>query len=146
LLTAFTLLAAPRLELAARPQYYPLMPGILRSSKVLVALAAFCVLYAGPVAACVCAMDAMSEMPCCPDQGPDAADCALPDAQVGAVCDPVSADALTSASLDFSAAPAVVTAPLHLWPPQGPPRVPIPSRQLTSDDTPIYLVTLRLRI
>jgi hypothetical protein len=88
----------------------------------------------------------MSEMPCCPDQGPDRDDCSLPDAQLDAACDPVPAAALTSAAFDFSVSPAIAPAPMRLWNAHGPPEVPIPVRQLTSDDAPIYLVTLRLRV
>jgi hypothetical protein len=121
------------------------MVHLSRISRLLVALAAFCVLYAGPVAACVCAMDSMPEMPCCPDQGPDVSDCAQPDAQVGSACDPLSADALTSASFDFVGLPAWVAAPIRLWSTNGPPRVPIPDRHLIRHDPPLYLVTLRLR-
>jgi hypothetical protein len=118
---------------------------LTRWSRSLLALAAFCVFYAGPVAACVCTMDSMADMPCCPDQGPDAADCALPDAEVGSACEPLSADALTSASFDFVGLPAMVAAPIRLRSADGPPTVPIPARPAIRDDTPLYLVTLRLR-
>jgi hypothetical protein len=116
-----------------------------RSYRCLVALIAFCVLYAGPVAACVCAMDSMSAMPCCPDQGPDVSDCAQPDSQVGGACDPISADALTSVPFDL-APPLMLMVSLRLGDYGGPPRVPIPTRQQESNDTPVYLATLRLRV
>lgn len=122
------------------------MAGLSRFSRLLVALAALCVMYAGPVAACVCATDAMSAMPCCPDQAPDESDCALPDAEVGAPCDPVSADVLTSVAFDHIPSPAVAPAHVLFWSAShGPPTVPIPAPDLTSPAAPIYLVTLRLR-
>lgn len=115
-----------------------------RSYRCLIALIAFCVMYAGPVAACVCAIDAMSAMPCCPDQGPDASDCVQPDVQVSGACDPISADALTSVPFDL--APPLLVVSLELSDYGGPPRVPIPKRHQTSSDTPVYLATLRLRV
>ena len=116
-----------------------------RSYRCLVALIAFCILYAGPVAACVCAMDSMSAMPCCPDQGPDASDCAQPDSQVSGACDPISASALTSVPFDLTP-PLMLVVPLGLSDYGGAPRVPIPTRQRKSNDTPVYLVTLRIRV
>jgi hypothetical protein len=116
-----------------------------RWSRCLVALIAFCVMYAGPVAACVCAMDSMSAMPCCPDQGPDASDCVQPDGQVSGACEPISADALTSVPFDL-APPLLLVASLSLSDYGGPPRVPIPTRQQEKNDTPVYLATLRLRV
>ena len=116
-----------------------------RWSRCLIALIAFCVMYAGPVAACVCAMDSMSAMPCCPDQGPDASDCAQPDSQVSSACDPISADALTSVPFDLSP-PLMVVVSVRLSDYGGPPRVPLPTRHQASNDTPVYLATLRLRV
>ena len=116
-----------------------------RPYRCLIALIAFCVMYAGPVAACVCAMDSMSVMPCCPDQGPAASDCAQPDSQVSGACDPISADVLTSVPLDFAPPPMLVVS-LELSDYGGPPRVPIPTRHVESNDTPVYLATLRLRV
>src|SRR5574339_290650 len=116
-----------------------------RPYRCLVALIAFCVLYAGPVAACVCAMDSMSAMPCCPDQGPDASDCVQPDSQASGACEPISADALTSVSFDL-APPLMLLVSLALSDYGGPPRVPIPTRQQEKNDTPVYLATLRLRV
>ena len=116
-----------------------------RSSRCVIALIAFCVMYAGPVAACVCAMDSMIAMPCCPDQGPDASDCVQPDSQVSGACDPVSAAALTSVPFDL-APPLMLVVSLELRDYGGPPRVPIPTRQQKPNDTPVYLATLRLRV
>jgi hypothetical protein len=116
-----------------------------RRYRCLVALLVFCVMYAGPVAACVCAMDSMNAMPCCPDQGPDASDCAQPDSQVSATCDPISADALPSVPLDLVAPPMLVVS-LALSDYGGPPTVPIPAQQQKKNDTPVYLATLRLRV
>ena len=116
-----------------------------RSYRYLVTLIAFCVMYAGPVAACVCAMDAMSAMPCCPDQGPDASDCVQQDSQVSGFCDPVSADAVTSVPLDF-APPLMFVVSLHVNDYGGPPRVPLPTWHRQSNHTPVYLATLRLRV
>lgn len=115
-----------------------------RSYRCLIALIAFCVLYAGPVAACVCAMDSMNAMPCCPDQGPDASDCAQPDSQVNRTCDPISADALTSVPFDL-APPLMLVVSVRLSDYGGPPRVPLQTWHKTND-TPVYLATLRLRV
>jgi hypothetical protein len=134
------------LEIRLPAQYHQGMIRCSRLSRLLIALAMFCVMYAGPVAACVCVMDSMSDMPCCPDQqGPDQSNCIQPDAQVGSVCDPVPADTLTSASFDFSVPAAIFAAPLPLWSARDPPRVPIPSTHRLPDTRPIYLTTLRLR-
>jgi hypothetical protein len=114
-----------------------------RWSRCLIALIAFCVMYAGPVAACVCAMDSMSAMPCCPDQGPS--DCVQPDSQVSGACDPISADALTGVPFDLSP-PLMMVVSLRPSDYGGPPRVPIPARQQRSNGTPVYLATLRLRV
>ena len=116
-----------------------------RFYRCLIALIAFCVMYAGPVAACVCAMDSMSAMPCCPDQGLDASDCAQPDSQVSSACDPISADALTSVPFDL-APPLMLVVSVAVSDYGGPPRVPIPTRHQESNDTPLYLATLRLRV
>ena len=116
-----------------------------RSYRCLIALIALCVMYAGPVAACVCAMDSMSAMPCCPDQGPDASDCAQPDSQVSGACDPIVADALTSVPFDVTP-PLMLVVSFGLSDYFGPPRVPIPTRQQELNDTPVYLATLRLRV
>jgi hypothetical protein len=123
------------------------MFGLSRFSRLLVALAAVCVMYAGPVAACVCSGQAVAtEMPCCPDQQPDHSNCTLPDSQVGAACDPVPADLLSAGSLDLSAPVAISSILLPLWSAAGPPPVPIPARhQPRHSSLPIYLVTLRLR-
>ena len=116
-----------------------------RWSRCLIALIAFCVVYAGPVAACVCAMDSMSAMPCCPDQGPDASNCVQPDSQVSGACDPISADALTSVSFDL-APPLMLVLLVRFSDYGGPPRVPLPTWHQASNDTPVYLATLRLRV
>ena len=115
--------------------------------RLLLALTALCVMYAGPVAACVCAMDSATDMACCPDQqGSAHSNCIQADAQADAVCTPVSASALTSASFDFSLPAAIFASPVPLWSAHGPPTVPIPIRYQAPDATPVYLVTLRLRI
>ena len=116
-----------------------------RWSRCLLALIAFCVMYAGPVAACVCAMDSMSAMPCCPDQGPDASDCVQPDGDVSGTCDPISADALASVPFDL-APPLILVVSLGLSEYGGRLRVPIPTRHQNTNDTPVYLATLRLRV
>ena len=116
-----------------------------RCSRWLIALIAFCVMYAGPVAACLCAMDSMSAMPCCPDQGPHASDCVQPDSQVRGACNPISADALTSVPFDL-APPRMLVVSVRLRDYGGPPRVPLPTWHQASNDTPVYLATLRLRV
>jgi hypothetical protein len=116
-----------------------------RSYRCLIALIACCVMYAGPVAACVCAMDSMSAMPCCPDQAPEASDCDQPDGPVGGACDPISADALTSVPFDLSP-PLMLVVSVRLSDRGGPPRVPPPTWHQKSNDTPVYLATLRLRV
>ncbi len=116
-----------------------------RSYRCLAALIVLCVMYAGPVAACVCSMDSMSAMPCCPDRGPDASDCVQLDSQVSGACDTVSVDTLTSVQLDL-APPLMLVVSLRLSDYGGPPRVPIPTRQQQTNDTPVYLATLRLRV
>ncbi len=128
-------------------RYHPLMCRLARVSRLLLALTAFCVMYAGPLAACVCAMDSAADMACCPDQpGSAHSNCIQPDAQAGTVCAPVSANALTSASFDFSLAAAIFALPAPLWSVHGPPRVPIPIRYQAPDSPQVFLVTLRLRI
>ena len=116
-----------------------------RSYRCLVALIAFCLMYAGPVAACVCALDSMSAMPCCPDHGPDPSDCAQPDSQVSGACDPISADALTSIPYDLTP-PLMLVVSLYVSDYGGPPRVPLPRWHDRANDTPVYLATLRLRV
>src|SRR5512134_938357 len=116
-----------------------------RLSRWLIALIAFCVMYAGPVAACVCAMDSMSAMPCCPDQGPDASDCAQPDSQVSGACDPISADVLTSVPFDL-APPLMLVVSVRLSDYGGPPRVPLSTSHQASNHTPVYLAALRIRV
>jgi hypothetical protein len=136
-----------RLEIGGGERYHQVMFRLTRVSRLLLALSAFCVMYAGPVAACVCAMKSATDMACCPDQqGSAHSNCIQPDAQAGTVCDPVSANALTSVSFDFSLPVANFASPLPLWSVHGPPRVPIPIRYQAPDSTPVYLVTLRLRI
>jgi hypothetical protein len=136
-----------RLETGGGARYHQAMFRVSHVSRLLIALTALCVMYAGPVAACACAMKSATDMPCCPDQqGSDQSTCVQPDAQAGTVCAPVSADALTSVSFDFSLPAANFASPLPLWSVHGPPRVPIPIRYQTPDSTPVYLVTLRLRI
>jgi len=135
------------LEILEAAQYHQAMARFSRFSRLLLALAALCVMYAGPVAACVCAMDyAADEMPCCPDQqGSNQSNCNQPDAQASTVCDPVPVDAVTSVPLDSSLPVAIFASPPPLWSAHGPPRVPIPIRHRIVDSQPIYLVTLRLR-
>ena len=127
-------------------RYHPFMFRFARFSRLLLALTALCVMYAGPVAACVCAMDSATDMACCPDQqGSAHSNCIQADAQAG-TCTPVSASALTSASFDFSLPAAIFASAVPLWSAHGPPRVPIPIRYQAPDSTPVYLATLRLRI
>jgi hypothetical protein len=122
------------------------MPRFSRFSRHLIALAAVCVMYAGPVVACVCTAQAAMEMPCCPDQqASDHSNCTLPDSVVGDVCDPVPADVLSGGSFDLSPPVAIFAGLLPLWSSARPPPVPIPTRSLTNHSPPIYLVTLRLR-
>jgi hypothetical protein len=72
-----------------------------RSFNWLIAIAALCVAYAGPVAACVCAKGVPMEMPCCPDQhGSNHSNCDQPDSHAATVCSPVPAHALSSVSFD----------------------------------------------
>jgi hypothetical protein len=145
-LMQFTEFRRDRLEVDGAARYHPVMLRLSRFSRLLLTLAALCVMYAGPVAACVCAMDSATDMPCCPDQqGSDQSNCIQPDAQAGTVCDPVPAHALTSVSFDLSLPAANFASPLALWSAHGPPTVPIPIRYRVPDSPPIYLVTLRLR-
>ena len=117
-----------------------------RSFKWLVAVAALCVAFAGPVAACACAKGTPMEMPCCPDQhGSNQSNCDQPDAHAAAVCNPLPAHALSSVSFDVFFPAANFAAASPLWSAHGPPPVPIPHRQSVHASAPIYLVTLRLR-
>jgi hypothetical protein len=118
-----------------------------RFSRVLVLLAAAGVVYAGPVAACLCAAEPVRQMPCCPDdaQQQDQSDCRQPDSQANAVCDPVPVDLLAAGTLDLSP-PIAISAALPSWSVHGPPRAALATFPPPHDSPPIYLITLRLRI
>jgi hypothetical protein len=118
-----------------------------RFARTLILLAVAGVAYAGPVAACVCAADAMDEMPCCPDnlQHHGQSNCPQPDSGVNAVCDPAPADFLSAGSLDLSL-PIAISAALRLWFVPGPPISSIATSPSPHDSPPIYLITGRLRI
>jgi hypothetical protein len=135
---------ARRLETAFVGPYHCLMFRFSRLSKLLVALVVAGVMYAGPVAACVCFTHTATEMPCCPDQPADHSHCAVPHAQVSA-CDPAPAH-LISGSFDRSAPVAIAPIVLPLWSLVGSPRVPLPVHPPPNHPPPIYLATLRLRI
>ena len=115
------------------------------SFRWLVAFAALCVAYAGPVAACVCAKGTPMEMPCCPDQHADQSNRQQPDSQAAAACDPAPAHVVSSVALDVSVPVANFAAASPLWSAHGPPLAPMPHRPSVHDSPPIYLVTLRLR-
>ena len=121
---------------------------LMRFARTLILLAAAGVAYAGPVAACVCAADAMNEMPCCPDdvQQPGQSPCAQPDAEMNAPCDAVPADLLPTGSQDLSVPVAISAGVPSSWLVHGPPLSPTATPPPPHDSRPIYLITGRLRI
>jgi hypothetical protein len=104
-------------------------------------------LYAGPVAACICVDEPMPEMPCCPDDGQDENQTIPLPADIASYssCAFVPADLLPSSSPDLPAPVAIAFAPLPEWSSHVPPSALIPSPPERHDSPPIYLVTLRLR-
>ena len=120
---------------------------LTRFSRVLVLLAAAGVVYAGPLAACVCVAERMDEMPCCPDDAEqqDHSNCTQPDSEVNAACDTVPADLLPAGTQDLSP-PIAISAALPPWSVHGPPVSSIATSLPPHDSAPIYLITLRLRI
>ena len=133
------------MEIRGTAQYYRVMFRLPRSFRWLIALAALCVAYAGPVAACVCAKGAPMDMPCCPDQHADQSNCQQPDSHAAAVCEPAAAQVLSSVSFDVYVPAANFAVASPLWSVHGPPLLPTPHPQSVHDSPPIYLVTLRLR-
>ncbi len=118
---------------------------LTRFARALILFAAAGVVYAGPVAACLCVADATEQMPCCPDDvRQDQAPCAQPDSAVAVACDPVPTDLLAAAQ-DLSP-PVAVSAGLVLPSVHGPPASSLATSLPPHDSPPIYLTTLRLRI
>ena len=118
-----------------------------RFARVLTVLAAMAVLYAGPVAACICVDQPMPEMPCCPDDRQDSDQATQLPANLASSsdCTFVPADLLPSGPQDLPSPVAIssvippewsLRAPPEPWVHRSPPRYHSP---------PIYLVTLRLR-
>jgi hypothetical protein len=120
---------------------------LARFSRILILLAVAAVVYAGPVAACVCAAELAPEMSCCPDdaQQQDRSDCMQSDSAASAVCDPVPADLLAAGMPDLSPPIAIAAAPPP-WSVHGPPPAALATSPPPHDSPPVYLVTLRLRI
>ena len=119
-----------------------------RFARTLILLAVAGVAYAGPVAACVCAVNPMDEMPCCPDnaQQQDQSNCTQPDSDLSTVCDPAPADVVTAGSHDLSPPIAISMVLPSSWPTRGPPAPSIATAPPPHDFPPVYLTTLRLRI
>jgi hypothetical protein len=114
---------------------------MLRRYKApILVLAALGVLFAGPVAACLCVDE---PMPCCPDepepaQHPNDA-CAT---HVAAPCEATPPETLLPSAPD-SPQPAASVAPA--WYEHAPPVTAAPPTPEPYASPPIYLVTLRLR-
>lgn len=131
-------------------------------TKVIVALVAAGVMYAGPVAACVCTDRAtdehrhsagdyahhhMASMPCCPDESPDSdpSHDSWSDSGAYRACDPMPADVLPVSLHDVPAPIAMAVAALA-WPARGPPNTGGSYLVEPQPASPIYLTTRRLRI
>lgn len=120
---------------------------LTRFTRVLILLAAAGVTYAGPLAACLCAVAATQQMPCCPDdaQQLDQSVCMQPDSAASVTCDPVATDLLSTGTYDL--APPIAFAATQL--PSFVHDPPTPSIAIAPPphaSPPIYLTTLRLRI
>lgn len=122
-------------------------PMLTRFTRALILLAAAGAVYAGPVAACLCVAEPMEAMPCCPDdaQQQDHSNCAQPDSELNAACDPVPADILSAGTQDLSP-PIAIFGALAPWSVHGPPVSAIATSPPPHNFPPIYLITLRLRI
>jgi hypothetical protein len=72
--------------------------------------------------------------------------CVQPDSQVSGICDPISADVVISVPFDLAPPLMLVVSLVGVHDYGGPPRVPIPTRQQETNNTPVYLATLRLRV
>ena len=116
-----------------------------RLQPVILLAAALGIVYAGPVAACVCADGPVTAMPCCPDdaQPPGDANHHAP-AEVDIACDPLSAEALLPSVPDIPQTVAV-SSELPPWLTVDPPERAAPAYLPRYGGPPIYLVTLRLR-
>ena len=118
---------------------------MVRCGRIVVLLLALAVLYAGPVAACVCADDLpMAEMPCCPDQPADPSGLGL-SAEVAPACASMAASFLTVGEQALPAFVAIAEMP-PAQRPRGPPLISVRSWTEPFTHPPPYLVTRRLRI
>jgi hypothetical protein len=118
-----------------------------RFTRMLTVLAAMAVLYAGPVAACICVDEPMPAMPCCPDdlQDSDQARQLPADLASYADCTLVPADLLPSGPQDLPPSVAISSAVPPEWSPRAPPEPRVRRAPTHYQSLPIYLVTLRLR-
>jgi hypothetical protein len=118
-------------------------------ARLLTVIALTAVVYAGPVAACICPEAAnMAAMPCCPEQPthPDVVQTGAPP-DVAVVCAPAPGNALFVASIELPEPVAVAFAAQFETPGLDPPRsTPPTSTPAFSSGPPLYLTTLRLRI
>jgi hypothetical protein len=118
-----------------------------RFARALTVLAAMAVLYAGPIAACICVDEPMPAMPCCPDdlQDSDQATQLPADLASYSDCTFVPADLLPSGPQDLPSPIAISSAIPPEWSPRAPPEPRIHRSPTHCYSPPIYLVTLRLR-
>jgi hypothetical protein len=118
-----------------------------RFARTFAVFTAMGLLYAGPVAACICVDEPMPAMPCCPDdpQDSDQTTHASPDLTSYSACTLVPADLLPSGPQDLPSPVAISGTAALEWSPRAPPAVWVPRPQEPHESPPIYLVTLRLR-
>ena len=117
-----------------------------RFARALTVLAAMAVLYAGPVAACICVDQPMPEMPCCPGDPQDSEATQLPaDLASYSDCTFVPADLLPCGPQDLPSPVAISSAIPPEWSPRAPPEPRLRTSPTHYHSPPIYLVTLRLR-
>ena len=118
-----------------------------RFARALTVLAAIAVLYAGPIAACICVDQPMPELPCCPDDPRDSDQAAQLPADLASYsgCTFVPADLLPSGPQDLPSPVAISSAIPPEWSPRTPPEPRVRRSPTHYHFPPIYLVTLRLR-
>jgi hypothetical protein len=116
-----------------------------RFARTFAVLAAMSLLYAGPVAACICVDEPMPAMPCCPDDPQDSDQLSVPaDVASYSACTLVPADLLPG-SQDLPSPVAISSAAPPEWSPRAPPAVGVAPSQEPYRSPPTYLVTLRLK-
>ena len=126
---------------------------LVRGRQFVALLVTGSMLYAGPVAACLCMAHDMPTMSCCPDMA-DAehghehdSEAPASHPEASSLCDPMGGDVLSGSSFELPDPQFVLVEAVNLSVSSGADQTaPMPHMRPWAQGPPVYLATQRLRI